>query len=190
MIWFTSDLHFGHKGIVKYRPRFADEVSMRAHIRAAWCDVVAADDVVYVIGDAAFTGRHLDEMGDLPGTLVLVAGNHDRCWPDGRQILRWRRVFAEVHLGWIDAEFDGVGVRMCHFPRSPDPFYEDQRYGRYRPAADGRLLLHGHVHGAWKFRDDQINVGVDVWDFRPVSLPELQETPPWRAASTRTGPQG
>jgi hypothetical protein len=32
---------------------------------------------------------------------------------------------------------------------------------------------HGHVHKAWKKNDKQINVGVDVWDFKPVSLEQL-----------------
>ena len=37
----------------------------------------------------------------------------------------------------------------------------------------GALQLFGHVHDNWRGRRNSVNVGVDVWDFRPVSLPEI-----------------
>ena len=48
-------------------------------------------------------------------------------------------------------------------------------YGKWRitPAAD-QLLLCGHVHDAWRVLDGKaVNVGVDVWDYRPVTLDEI-----------------
>ena len=46
----------------------------------------------------------------------------------------------------------------------------DTRYMHKRMVDDGESwLLHGHVHGSWKQNERQINVGVDVWDFKPVS---------------------
>lgn len=47
------------------------------------------------------------------------------------------------------------------------------RYDQYRPWNHGGWLVHGHVHDAWKVRGRQINVGVDMWDFRPVHLDEI-----------------
>lgn len=34
---------------------------------------------------------------------------------------------------------------------------------------DGGWLLHGHVHEQWRQHDRMINVGCDVWDYRPVA---------------------
>lgn len=36
-------------------------------------------------------------------------------------------------------------------------------------ARKGALHLFGHVHGHWTGTRNAVNVGVDVWDFRPVS---------------------
>jgi hypothetical protein len=41
----------------------------------------------------------------------------------------------------------------------------------------GSLLLHGHVHTLYKhvYRDGKhaINVGVDVWDYKPISMEDI-----------------
>jgi len=37
----------------------------------------------------------------------------------------------------------------------------------------GALNLHGHSHGRLKPAPRQVDVGVDVWDFRPVTVAQL-----------------
>ena len=37
-------------------------------------------------------------------------------------------------------------------------------------ARKGALHLFGHVHGNWKGSSNAVNVGVDVWDFYPVTV--------------------
>lgn len=37
-------------------------------------------------------------------------------------------------------------------------------------ARKGALHLFGYVHGNWRGSANAVNVGVDVWDFAPVSL--------------------
>lgn len=32
----------------------------------------------------------------------------------------------------------------------------------------------GHVHGRWRGSRNAVNVGVDVWDFRPVRIADIQ----------------
>jgi calcineurin-like phosphoesterase family protein len=55
-----------------------------------------------------------------------------------------------------------------------DPEFKDHAYeGRYealQPVNEGKWLIHGHVHGSWKVKGKQINVGVDVWQYAPVAL--------------------
>jgi calcineurin-like phosphoesterase family protein len=104
----------------------------------------------------------------------LVAGNHDRCWAGhGRRAEGWteRYVaagFDEVHQGEVNIEIGGVPTLACHFPYRGDSQDED-RYVQYRPVDRGEWLLHGHVHERWRQSARMINVGVDVWDYRPVS---------------------
>jgi calcineurin-like phosphoesterase family protein len=49
----------------------------------------------------------------------------------------------------------------------------------------GRLNLHGHSHGRLKPMPRQYDVGVDVHDFRPVTLDEIRT--PRRGRRKRQG---
>jgi calcineurin-like phosphoesterase family protein len=178
--WFTSDLHFGHQRIIELCNRpFADVDTMNNEMVDRWNDTVAPSDAVYVLGDFAM-GQIADTLPialRLHGVKFLVPGNHDRVFtqrgksPDER----WLKAYAdvgfyllprEIHFG---ALFEGRHVVASHFPYEGDSRGED-RYLDCRPADDGfTYLLHGHVHDAWQTQGRQFNVGVDVWDFFPVS---------------------
>lgn len=87
---------------------------------------------------------------------------------------------------YIQQEGD-VAAQICHFPFKEDHgnFESAPRYEKHRPGVSElhQVLLHGHVHNAWKSRHfwceeqrrfvPQINLGVDVWDWKPVSETEL-----------------
>lgn len=63
----------------------------------------------------------------------------------------------------------GVGiVNLSHMPYASDK--TDQRYQEYRPIDNGRWLLCGHIHEKWRQLGRMINVGVDVYDYRPVAM--------------------
>ena len=69
-------------------------------------------------------------------------------------------------------------VNMCHMPYKGDS--TDDRFQKYRLEDDGRVLLCGHVHEKWKTKRTpkgtlMINVGVDVWDMKPVSEDTIKE---------------
>ena len=64
-------------------------------------------------------------------------------------------------------------VRACHFPYHGDS-RDEQRFDHHRPIDDGGVLLHGHVHTRWRVEGRQINLGCDVWDYRPVAEDELE----------------
>ena len=175
--WFTSDLHFGHANIIRYSQRpYADVDEMDRDLIARWNATVAADDEVWVLGDVAM-GR-IDEslllVRELAGTKLLVPGNHDRCWPGrGAKAAEWAKRyvqagFADVLPPQVDITVAGQPARACHFPYYGDSHDED-RFESHRPVDDGRLLLHGHVHTQWRVEGRQVNVGCDVWDYRPVS---------------------
>ena len=113
-----------------------------------------------------------------------MPGNHDRCspaYPHKRdRVEDWESVYLEAGFWAIrqPGPLDIAGVR-CNVNHFPYPGTVDDGYGdrfeAFRPVDDGRPLIHGHVHAAWKTKGRMVNVGVDVWDFRPVEETTLAE---------------
>lgn len=198
-VWFTSDMHFGHAKIVEYCDRpfrdaggNPDVAFMTETLVKNWNERVAPDDTVFVLGDAVMGRREetLPTLARLNGDKVLIMGNHDYCWP-----ALWKPKQAEKAQRWTDAYapyfklmatsgcwtlFDETYVALNHFPYVGDS-HKDDRYSEHRPADDGEVLLHGHVHDEWKIRRSpsgsvMVNVGIDVWDYAPVSEAELVVT--------------
>ena len=54
-VWFTSDLHFGHKNIQKFRLEINSLKENEQRIISDWTQLVTKRDDIYVLGDAAFT---------------------------------------------------------------------------------------------------------------------------------------
>jgi len=54
MIYFTSDLHLGHRGIITMRDRpFADVSEMNRTLITNFNSAVHRDDTVYILGNLA-----------------------------------------------------------------------------------------------------------------------------------------
>jgi calcineurin-like phosphoesterase family protein len=169
--WFTSDLHLGHANIIRYCHRpFADVAEMDDALRYNWASRVAADDLVYVLGDVSFHGadwtQHLVEK--LPGKKVLIAGNHDSS--KVRKLPCWDVLHTGIESGreLVVLDLPGgpeLGVAFCHYP---------PHYNGLQPS---RWYLHGHVHGT-KACDGQhpvYDVGVDANDYAPVAWETIRE---------------
>lgn len=65
-------------------------------------------------------------------------------------------------------------LRMSHFPYTGDS-HDKPRFDLIRPKDDGKVLLHGHTHQDHVLSKSakgtqQIHVGVDSWNYAPVSL--------------------
>ena len=53
MIYYIADMHFGHENVIRFDDRpFADTEQMDEVLIQNWNERVAADDTVYVLGDA------------------------------------------------------------------------------------------------------------------------------------------
>lgn len=179
MIWFTADPHYWHDNILKYCNRpYADVEEMNEMLIHNWNSVVAQEDTVYCLGDFSLAFRSVELFSNrLLGTKKLVPGNHDFCHPahkKGKKDLpKWVSKYEEhgwevlpIHSG---LNIPGVGVvNLSHMPYRGD--YTDERYPEFRVVGDGRWLLCGHVHEKWKTRGKMVNVGVDQWDYKPVSI--------------------
>lgn len=187
-VFFTSDTHFGHKNIIKYCDRpFASVEEMDEAMVERWNEVVGPDDAVYHMGDVAMgkistTVKHVERLN---GDKYLISGNHDTCHPchkkvSSKDFKMYQDVgftvlnHTEVIVIGASETSNGRVVRMCHFPYEGDS-HDGDRFTEWRPQNDGLWIIHGHVHEKWKIKNKQLNVGVDVWDFTPVSMDQVIE---------------
>lgn len=175
-VWFTSDTHFFHRNVIEYCKRPFDSLEdMHDSMIRDWNIVVRPDDTVYILGDFCFggAGKIAGINAHLNGNKILIRGNHD-----DKRVLRSQDLgFAQV----IDStsqghriELPGLTAYLSHYPYAGggDSSHEE-RFTNKRMVDDGSsILLHGHVHQHWKRKGRMLNVGVDVWDYMPIS-PEM-----------------
>jgi calcineurin-like phosphoesterase family protein len=127
-----------------------------------WNETVAAGDVVWHLGDFASARRPeriADLLGALNGIKHLIIGNNDGEATIGAPAWASVQHYAEMTL-------DGTALVLCHYP-----FRTWNRMGR------GAVNLHGHSHGRLKAMPRQHDVGVDAWDYRPVTLATILAGP-------------
>lgn len=185
MIYFTSDLHFNHVNIIQYcnRPYHYIE-EMNEALVANWNSIVTPNDTVYCLGDISLTFKPIELFSQrLNGHKYLVPGNHDWCHPSHKRSKGYKQldmIDAYRTNGWDvlpichSLDIEGVGkVNLSHMPYKGDA--TDQRFAAFRMENDGHWLLCGHVHNHWKVKDKMVNVGVDQWDMRPVSLNAIRD---------------
>lgn len=81
-VFFTSDLHIGHKKIVEYTNRGLDTTQEHHDewVTDLWNRQVGKNDVVYSLGDFVFNCRKLAKFKEatskLNGQKILIRGNH------------------------------------------------------------------------------------------------------------------
>lgn len=167
--YFTSDTHFGHGGILSGRmprPRpFASVDEMNEHLVAAWNNRVRRDDRVYHLGDFAYgTGMaHARSIFDrLNGVKTLIRGNHEQ----RGERLPWQGGIHDVMR---------ITVQDRGMPAPVDLWMSHYAHRTWPDLHRGRIHLYGHSHGSLLATASSCDVGVDVWAFRPVTIPEIQE---------------
>jgi calcineurin-like phosphoesterase family protein len=158
-VFFTSDHHFGHAGARSfYRRPFASVTEMDRQMVESWNSVVRPDDEIWHLGDFAVR-QSRDRVGallsELHGRKHLIAGNNDDNAVTA--CAGWNSV-----QSYEEVTVDGTRLILCHYP-----------FRTWRDMGKGSLNLHGHSHGRLKPQLRQFDVGVDVWDFRPVRLEQL-----------------
>jgi calcineurin-like phosphoesterase family protein len=155
-LFFTSDHHFGHGGARGlFRRPFASTAEMDEAMAGRWNEVVGAADRVWHLGDFAVrqpVARIAELLAALAGEKHLITGNNDGPATTGAP--GWASVQPYAEL-----EVDGTLLVLCHYP-----LRSWNRMGR------GALNLHGHSHGRLSPLPRQVDVGVDCWEFRPVTL--------------------
>jgi calcineurin-like phosphoesterase family protein len=152
-IWVTADQHFGHENIIKYCERpFKNAHHMDRTLIRNFNELVAPEDTTYMLGDFTMVGpqraNYVERLlRKLHGTKILILGNHDRIRPIRLVELGFRSVHTSLVLG---------DLLMVH-----DPAWAEV-WPMNKPA------FCGHIHRRFKQQGTLVNVGVDVWDYKPV----------------------
>jgi calcineurin-like phosphoesterase family protein len=136
-VWVTSDLHFGHKNVIKFCPAtrpYKDAEEMNEAIISDWNSKVKDNDLVIIVGDFSFMNLEntLSILRRLNGKKILVIGNHD-------QKLMQSHTFRNEFIlckDLLSINIDSQKYIFCHYP-----IFEWESMQR------GSMHLHGHVHG-------------------------------------------
>jgi calcineurin-like phosphoesterase family protein len=154
--------------------------------------VVRSEDVVVHLGDFAWKRRYVEGiLARLNGEHILFAGNHDKCWLSERLALDYKFYgfkVVTINPGVCILGYEGLRALAFHLPPITSSNV-DARYAEHRPVVNLNktdLVLCGHVHERFrhyihsesshtKNRVPVINVGVDQWNFAPVSEEQLVE---------------
>lgn len=178
---FTSDLHLGHRNVIKHDNRpFANVFEMDREIITRWNYKVNPEDEVYVLGDMIWGSDEqvaLNYLSQLHGSIYYIKGNHEEWLKHSscRHQLRWVKDFADIRVTLQTGE--QKRVMLSHYYQ---PFYKNHYHGA--------VFLHGHSHNSvesviecqfadWLnkngFPNQIYNVGCMHWNFEPVTLDEI-----------------
>lgn len=159
--FFTADLHLKHGGIIKHcRRPFVDYDHQWRVIKTHWNKTIKPGDLTYILGDVCW-GSDYSLLKELNGQKIVIKGNHD----NEKTLIKARKE------GVIQQFYDVKGVRidgqyiwMSHYAHRTWPL---KHYGAWH--------IYGHSHGTIPDEGKSTDVGVDCWNFYPVSFKELQQ---------------
>lgn len=165
--FYTADLHLNHQNILTYCNRpFKNVNEMNETLIDNWNQKVGKNDLVYVLGDFTLSTHDYDIIrfaSLLKGKKFLIKGNHDKNnYPSG--------VFEEIT--WYKEIHDlNYKIILFHYAIEnwQGSFDKDLRLIGKKPS----IHLHGHSHGLSNKRPNRYDVGVDCWNYAPVTLTEI-----------------
>jgi len=125
-----------------------------------WNERIKTEDVVFHLGDFCFKDRTnkegyltkaIDWEKKLNGKIILIKGNHDN------------NNSVKSIITNLEIYFEGRKKFLTHKPKNTNLLYS--------------LNLVGHIHEKATFGKIcnalWINVGVDVWGFKPINIQEI-----------------
>ncbi len=185
-IWFTADLHLGHKNILKHQIERIEKMGLvdsddiighDNYIINMWKNITKRNDHIYVLGDFIMLNqqgciRILNELKSNGCIIHLIVGNHDK------SIKKMFNMFESIdeiksvtfkkdNFDFIEQDFNVV---LSHYPMKSWP-----------NKCRGSMQLYGHVHANALWIDDTddlcLNVGLDnpLCNYTLFSLKQVYE---------------
>jgi calcineurin-like phosphoesterase family protein len=164
-IWFTADLHLGHKNILQLSNRPFDTIEEHdKFIIDNYNKLVQENDVVYILGDISWCQSYdfyKDLFTKLKGNKYVVIGNHDnkqnltKCYKDG------------LIKGLYESKTIQIGsdrIFLSHYPyREWSGFYKNAYH------------IYAHTHCTIEDYKLSTDCGCDCWEYGPVNWIELKK---------------
>ncbi|MFH1633093.1 MAG: phosphoesterase [Chloroflexota bacterium] len=172
-IWFTADTHFGHVNIIRYCNRpCASVTEMDDMLIENWNQAVRPDDHIYHLGDFTMGGRDraAHYFSCLNGAISIVPGGHDKRWlcKGEYRSKSGHPVTILLPLHTLKLSIPDIAqpqlVVLCHYAMR---VWNHSHYGSWH--------LYGHSHGNLPPLQNSLDVGVDCWDYYPLSLKRVAE---------------
>lgn len=162
-IFFTSDLHFGHRAIVHFVNSDLKTLEAREKkIIENWNKKVGVNDTVYILGDLRMNKCScVDKLVALNGKKILVLGNHDFLKPEEK------KYFEEI-VNYKELKINNELFVLFHYPIKD---WNKKIHGSYH--------LYGHLHNTSTCKllgdNNSLCVNTEFHDYTPVELSEVKE---------------
>lgn len=174
---FYSDPHFGHDNIrlpdYANRP-FSSVKAMEYELIDRYNELIKPHDVCLWLGDTFFCKKEQAEsiMRRLYGHKILIRGGHDK----GANWLADIGFDLVIETGYLVFQIGGRRARACHYPywEKGDRHDESQK-PLYTVKRKGEVLIHGHSHRTTPLHGNQIDAGVDAWNYGPALWSEVEQ---------------
>lgn len=165
-IFFISDTHWWHKGVIDYSKRpYKDVDEMNEALIENWNRIVSPKQHVFHLGDFSFGNRVNTEniLRRLNGNKYLILGNHDRDMNKYKSYFIWIRDYYELTVNDLCHQ---QKIILFHYP-----------IGSWNKCHYGSWQLHGHCHGNFMYpRGKQLDVGIDALPgYRPHTYREIAQ---------------
>lgn len=164
MVYFTSDLHFGHKNLCLGLRQMSIEESDELIINN-WNKTITKRDIVYVLGDIVMEKHNLLEhyIKQLNGTIIVIGGNHDT-----RKCCKELQKLGIIVMGCVEYK----GFICSHIPLHPDCVAE------CRGNIHGHIHLKGNIEGLGSYEPKPIegryyNVNCEFHNYTPVPFDKI-----------------
>ena len=199
-IWFTADIHYGHKNLVRGVSEWSDKNGCRDFdtvdemndtIINGINSCAQQDDTLFVLGDWSFAG--IDNVWKLRDRIIcrhifFILGNHDHHIANNRlleaspEFYFAQELFTEVD-NYMEITIGKQQIVMSHYPMAA-----------WNNSFKGSWMLHGHTHDTivripyvqWYGSDYYytsakiLDVGLDtarrlLGEYRPFSYYEIEQ---------------
>ena len=131
--FFISDLHFGHKNVIRFDSRPFDTIEeMDNELIKRWNGQVTNGDTIYILGDISWYNLFETKkiLYQLKGKKVLIQGNHDKIARDPEA----KKIFIEI-VPYKEIYINNHLVVLSHYPIMC-----------WNQRMRGSIHLYGHVH--------------------------------------------
>lgn len=171
MIFFTSDLHFGHSKEFLWGPRgFSSSEEHDEEVIRRWNQKVGEEDIVYILGDLMLEDNisGMSKLSRLNGSFVVIRGNHDT----NTRLMAYGLCDKILSVKAADYLRDGKWTfYLSHFPTKVGNYDDEQRHNKF-------YNLCGHTHTSDRWLDfaecKAYHVELDAHDCTPVSIEEIK----------------